>query len=986
MCGGSKTITTITVASVAFNLNGSPDTRRKYTPTQVFGAINRNSQSLSDDVTGALLKGPNVKFRSLLSHAKRTNYYGAVGQNVGDLGKDLTKERQLELEMFLAGNGTDICILAHASIGQHDWTMSTSEYIYGAGTNYATDFFAGGNPYEPGAIVLTDLYQYYTNAPPSTIFQSVPTPTGAWKVIGLYYKPTFSTVGSVINEPLQTGLIEFPEEIAYMYLVSNSTTSHSQARNQVTTTVVSYSDGRPNEITSNSVSLGTANWENFTRQYVKTGYQFSYENQTDGKRYDCLRVWQSIVQTGSIQVVNTVTTTQEIIFGGVIKTTTVTVATDTLVFAKQAQRARQGINITDYGPVKLWTYQLGTGQPSIDAWFNKDMPVFFPVIPIRWNNTMISASHPDIAARNNKLLRRGYAINYMKLENSLAEHPDLADIDHAYLFFGVPINAKDNASKLYIFKFFEYFFKDATNKTPYATDGWSYGWARRWADQSTLPWPSGTGSWGYVKPIIPSYFPSMITRWLKITNAFGLDLRYSFHYRGVVTGSGQAYGNMTPGEVRITLEAVGEYNKHGWTGRLTSNYMYADPARESGYHPLTGWPLARWAEQHTEEVYLDTGVYPYDGHYASPIGMNTMLGHYADMYSPTFFYNFHTSNRIYNIHSPAEYAINNYNIVNSHNETVYVVTYQRSANTWQQFRIMGLVMENHIYAPEKIVKYWNDQTIGGDEDSDFILPLHEGVLKSMNFMDATEVCTQAGFVLCNCYVVNITKVKKKGFLGFLLSIVVAVVAITIAIVAPQLAPGMSALFTSLGSSLGFTGMAAVIAGGAVSMLAGLVLTQMITGIASLIFGSKLGALIGAIISVAVGHVMTGMHQGQSFVNAAKGLVSAEGVLAMTSAVGDGLQEYYQISTQQKVNKLKDFIEDSQQELKSIWDKNQRLIERYEAEFGRTAIMFNRWSSPNESMDTFISRTLLLGSDVAAITNGYVTNFVASTITLKKALD
>lgn len=253
-------------------------------------------------------------------------------------------------------------------------------------------------------------------------------------------------------------------------------------------------------------------------------------------------------------------------------------------------------------------------------------------------------------------------------------------------------------------------------------------------------------------------------------------------------------------------------------------------------------------------------------------------------------------------------------------------------------------------------------------------------------MDATEVCTQAGFVLANCYVVNITKVKKKGFLGFFIGILVAVVTITIAIVAPQLAPGMSALFTSLGSSLGFTGMAAVIAGGAVSMLAGLVLTQIITGIASLIFGDKLGALIGSIISVAVGSIVAGLQQGQSFITAAKGLVSAEGVLAMTSSVGNGLQEFYQISAQQKVNKLKDFIEDSQLELKSIWDKNQRIIEKYEAEFGRSAIMFNRWSSPNESPDTFLSRTLLLGSDIAAITNGYVTNFVTSTITLKLATD
>lgn len=978
MCGGSKTITTITVASVAFNLNGSPDTRRRYTPTQVFGAINRNSNSLSDDITGALLRGPNVKFRSLLNHAKRTNYYGAVGQNYYGLGKDLTREKQLELEMFLAGNGNDIAIINVAAIGQHDWNMSAAEYHYGSGTNYANDFITFRNanldyvPTEPTGVSISDLYYYYTNKGGYTAYY-YNTPTGAWKVMALYYKPTFTTVGGVINEPLQTGLVEFPEEIAYMYLTSNSTTSHSQARNQVTTTVVSYSDGRPNETTSNSVSLGTANWENFTRQYVKTGYQFSYENQADGKRNDCLRVWQSISQVGSIQVVNQVTTTQEIIFGGVIKTTTVTVATDTLVFARQSQRARQGINITNYGPVKLWNYQLGTGQPNLDAWFNKDMPPFFPVIPIRWNNQMISVSHPDIAARNTKLIRRGYAINYMKLENSLAEHPDLADIDHAYLFFGVPINAKDNASKLYLFKFFEYFFKDTTSKTPYAMDGWQYGWDRRNLPDITDVYVN-LSDFYRTKTAPVNQCPSMITRWLRITNAFGLDIKYGFHYRGIRTGTGRAYGNMNTGEVRITLEGPDIYNKWNWTGK-------SYPENHDGFLQLNTWWWA-WYSNMTIQTAPLGGI----GQYGSVIGYLTELPLNYGVSTYDVMSNFGASTRTYNIHSPVEVNLNNYNIQAITNDTVYVITYQKADNSWQQIRIMGLTMENHIYNPKKIVKWWSDASIGIEEDSDFIIPLHEGVLKSMNFMDATEVCTQAGFVLCNCYVINITKVKKKGFLGFLISIIVAVVAITIAIVVPELAPSMSALFTSIGTSLGLTGTAAIIAGGAVSMLAGLVLTQIITGIASLIFGDKLGALIGAIISVAVGHVAMGMQQGASFVSAAKGLVSAEGVLAMTSAVGNGLQEYYQISAQQKVAKLHDFIEESQRELKSIWDKNKRLIERYEAEFGRTAIMFNRWSSPNESMDTFISRTLLLGSDVAAITNGYVTNFVASTITLKKALD
>lgn len=971
MCGGSKTITTITVASVAFNLNGSPDTRRKYTPTQVFGAINRNSQSLSDDVTGALLKGPNVKFRSLLNHAKSSGYYDLVGQNRWGLGKSLTLSQQLELEKNIAGDGLTMVVLAFAGINQHSPAMACSEYFYGGGLNYPMDFYGYKWPYyDPtNKGVVSEYWYYYANDTLRPVYTGVASETWAWKIWLLYYKPSFNYLGSRIYEPQLSNLIEFPDEIQYMHLTSNTTTSHSVNLTRTTLVTKSYSNGNPTETLSNTVeALGTFPYENFTKDYSKVGYLFDYENSTDGKRYDYMHLIVNIIQ--SVSVVSDITTDilEHVDPNGVLITTTTTVTTERLSYARSSQRSKHKVSITSFGPVKPWWYTYQTGSSYYDNWIaqasSNEVP-FFPVLPIRHENQMISVTRPDIAAVNKRLMRRGFGISYMKLEDSLAEHPDLADIDHAYLFFGVPINAKDNASKLYLFKFFEYFLKDSTTKTPHSIDGWQRHWDLRWFDNyksSTEPY--------ITEPIVANQSPNQVGRWLHISNSLGLSIRYGFRYEAMRHGNGAAFGWLQSGKVHIGLEPTGSFRK--W------NDATNDARLGTAYSALLDY-----ADIHGNSYGLySSDIQMVDYAYPNPMEMAAYGAMLPDLCN-----NYGSSHRVPALNTPRGIGLignNNYGIIDDTHD--YVITYQVNSNKWYQIRLSGLVMENWIYGDKKTLKGWPDQSIGSDEDSDFIIPLHEGVLKSMNFMDATEVCTQAGFVLCNCYVVNITKVKKKGFLGFLIGILVAVVAITIAIVAPQLAPGMSALFTSLGSSLGFTGMAAVIAGGAVSMLAGLVLTQIITGIATLIFGDKLGALIGAIISVAVGHVAMGMQQGQAFISAAKGLVSAEGVLAMTSAVGNGLQEFYQISAQQKVAKLHDFIEESQRELKSIWDKNQRLIEKYEAEFGRTAIMFNRWSSPNESMDTFIARTLLLGSDVAAITNGYVTNFVASTITLKKALD
>lgn len=976
MCGGSKTITTITVASVAFNVNGTPAQRRKYTPTQVFAAIMRNTQSLSGDITQALLKGPNIKFRSLLNHAKNSGYYEAVGQNKNDLGIDFTLEHQLELEKLLAGNGDSLAIIEHASIQPEDWNMITSRFAYqnpehGRGEN---DFTFGGHEKAYSSnnntvyyhTICTDYYFHLAHfAYPLAILPTQRNPDYVKRIYVLYRKPTFVLTQPIVTEAIQTDLIEFPEELQWMYLVSNNTVNKSSNRNKTTQVTITYSDNRPSITTTNTVSLGSVSWQNFTRTYKKTAYQFSYENVANGKVYDCLRVTQNIFQTGTIQQVQEITVSHNLLSDNVVETTTTTVTTDALVLNKSSQRTRQGVNITDYGQVHVWEYKHNTGDANLNGWINNyPMTPFFPVIPIRRNNKMISQTHPAIAERNHKLLRRGYDFSYYKLEDALAEHPDLKDIDHAYMLFGVPINAKDTASKLYLFKFFEYFFKDSTTKTPHGTEGWMYSWNRRKDPSLNYPY-TGWNS---------KHYPSMVNRVLHIKNNFGLHLIYGFHYRGFITGTGKAYGDMKSGEVRITLENFLPYTRVYWP-MWSHNSGYV---RSSNY--WTEWDIYTMDAGDNLQGYL--GYYP---KLTSTIG--SML-EYSIGYGDTnqIRTKWGTSTPYPNIHTSPEIGLNNYNIIKIPFETVYVITYQTSSNRWRQVRIMGLTMENHIYSPKYTVKYYNDQQIGLAEDSDFIIPLHEGVLRSMNFLDATEVCTQAGFILCNCFTIHVQKIKKKGFLGFLIGIVVAVIAITIAVIQPELAPAMSSMFTSIGTALGLTGTAAVIAGGAVSMLAGVILTQVITNIASLIFGDKLGGLIGSVISVVVGNAVMGMMQGMSVVDATRGLMSAEGVIAMTSAVGKGLQGYFEISAQEKATKLENFMETRQEQLKSLWDRNQEIIAKRIELTGKNSFYFNGWSPTNESRDAFLTRTLLVGSDVAAITNGYITNYVSSTLRLKPAFE
>lgn len=955
MCGGSKIITTITVTSVAFNLNGPPSGRRRYAPTQIFAAINRNSQTIAGDFVQSLLKGPNIKYRSLLNRAKRINYYDAVGQNRWSLGREFPADKQNTLEFRLTGSADSMVILGHASIGTDDWSMTISRGLYSGGSTYATDWVGKDNN------IISDLFQYYANAFP-LMYYTLGNPTWTQRIFTLYYRPSYSLIGSMIYEPVITDFTEWPTEIQDMHLISNTTTYPSGNRNQTTTVVITYGDNRPPITTSNTVLLGSVSWQNFSRIYKRTGYFFDYESDTDGRRYDAMQLYYRLSHTASIQPVVTQTVVDDVVDGVLVRTTT-TITTDTLIATtREYQRYKQKAHITNYGPIKLWEYQLGWGNVEYDGWINNyPMEPFFPVIPLRQNNQRISEIRPDIASINNRLLKRAYNISYQYLEDRLQEHESINDIDHAYLFYGVPLNAKDNASKLYLFKFFDYFFKDATNRLPHSNEGWQYSWNRSWAWDA----PPATNWLGNRSPI-PNHYPSMLGRWFTITNGFNLNLRYFFYFTGCPSGSGQGWPGAKSGQVRISLEGYHAYKRWGYP-------------EMNGYPSLNNWRSAFSTEIISNieqyEMYVDFDRYEQLGELTA-LSMPWLIDTSRNNYN---------SERIKNIHSPTEVSMNYYNQIDVPALPEYVLTYQEAPNKWRQIRISSLCMENHIYNPKYETWTVAEASVGIEEDCSFIIPLHPSVLKSMNFMDATEVCTQGGFLLCNCYVIKETKVKKKGFFGFLIGIIVAVVAIAIAVFAPALAPNMTFMFTSIGTAMGLTGVAAVVAGAAVSMIAGVIITQLITQIAVAIFGKKLGAILGQIIAVVAMAAIGGGFSADGAMSGIKGLMSAEGVIKMTVAVGSGVQQYSAVSAQEKAVKLTNFLEEANKQLKTLWQRSQDLANKYNEEFGPNHFMFNSWSDPYESPSSFFSRTLMCGSDVAAITLSFINNYCETTLALKPAL-
>lgn len=110
---------------------------------------------------------------------------------------------------------------------------------------------------------------------------------------------------------------------------------------------------------------------------------------------------------------------------------------------------------------KYYTYLLNYGShPTLDALLTID-PVsvpFYPAVPLRVNNVdMTNEAHQDtpLYETSKKLLKKcGIKIN--DLADRLNDNDNIADIDFAFVVFGVSLRSQTKAGKRYLYQFMEH--------------------------------------------------------------------------------------------------------------------------------------------------------------------------------------------------------------------------------------------------------------------------------------------------------------------------------------------------------------------------------------------------------------------------------------------------------------------------------------------------------------------------------------------------
>jgi hypothetical protein len=302
---------------------------------------------------------------------------------------------------------------------------------------------------------------------------------------------------------------------------------------------------------------------------------------------------------------------------------------------------------------------------------------------------------------------------------------------------------------------------------------------------------------------------------------------------------------------------------------------------------------------------------------------------------------------------------------------------QLTLNSWEKLTIIGMVHKNHIYNG-KTVDITAAQALVDDDESGFIVPINYEVFREMSLIDATQMSTQCVNIVFNCYQI----VKKKWyqtnwFKVFLFIVVIAIVVVTGGMAAGSV--GLLGANAAIGISLGFAGLAATIAGAVANMVAAMVLTKLITYASVEILGEKIGLIVAAIASVIALNVGAALRAGQSMASIWSNMMNATNLLNLTNAVGNGYAQLIQSSTA-------NILRDSQKALEDYRDQSLELQENYAEQFGYGTAVFDpmRLTEAGESFfmetaETFLSRTLLTGSDIAQMGNDMITNFVGLTL-------
>lgn len=310
-------------------------------------------------------------------------------------------------------------------------------------------------------------------------------------------------------------------------------------------------------------------------------------------------------------------------------------------------------------------------------------------------------------------------------------------------------------------------------------------------------------------------------------------------------------------------------------------------------------------------------------------------------------------------------------IVNEYDVPVLRFYYQHEDQEYKYLDIAGMYHVNFVYEREGVY-ISSKEAIISNKESEFIVPIHYDTLIEFSLVDATQVSTACVFGVFNAYVVKDVPWWASGWFTILIVVTIAIASV---VFSGGAGLGLLGSHMALGAGFGLSGFAAAVAGSVTNALAAVVVISIVEKIATGIFGETIGGIIAAVAGMVIinASAMGGFNNLSLNWNS---LLTPDNLLQATNVLGKGYASYINTETADIYKEIQDFGKQAEEQVKAIQDA-------FFEEFGYgnkvDPLMFtDSGKILNESPDTFLTRTLMTGSEIVDLSHELITNFAEHT--------
>ena len=316
------------------------------------------------------------------------------------------------------------------------------------------------------------------------------------------------------------------------------------------------------------------------------------------------------------------------------------------------------------------------------------------------------------------------------------------------------------------------------------------------------------------------------------------------------------------------------------------------------------------------------------------------------------------------------------------------INYKRQidSSNWEIIRVAYINQANIIKNGVGDYNYGVQEFNKAEEDGEYsggLVPLSYNTISAISLLDATDCMQFASTLRFNCYVVKKKKWYQSGFFGALISFVGIVVTIVISYIYPPAAP-------TVGGIAGALGVTSVVAGTIINVVVNAVIAAVVVALVEPVISEILGDFWGTIISTVAsmlvvsginGMIDAGKLSFSTFADSAwKAFSDPMNFLSLGKSVGNAYIESIQNQALKYQKETAKIMEDYQNQSERIANLTEQNLSGFGSNIWTNVLVRSALNNcVVENIDTFLTRTLMVGSDVASYMFSYIEDYPEFTI-------